>query len=46
MKLILRFFSINYFKTSCLDAEREYIEPTRIEHSLSSWFGSYKNNKK
>jgi len=44
MKLILRFFSINHF--NCLDAEREYIEPTRIEHSLSSWFGSYKNNKK
>jgi len=29
MKSILRFSSINSFKASCLDAEREYMGPTR-----------------
>ena len=28
MKPVLRFFSMNSFRASCLDAEREYIGPT------------------
>jgi len=28
MKPILRFFSMNSFRASCLDAKREYIGPT------------------
>jgi len=29
MKPVLRFFSINFLRASCLDAEREYIRPIR-----------------
>jgi len=29
MKPVLRFSSMNFFRASCSDAEREYIEPTR-----------------
>jgi len=29
MKPVLRFSSMNFFKASYSDAEREYIEPTR-----------------
>jgi len=28
MKPVLRFFSMNSLRASCLDAERKYIEPT------------------
>jgi len=28
IKLMLRFFSMNFLRASCLDAEREYIGPT------------------
>jgi len=28
MRPMLRFFSINFFKASCSNAEREYIGPT------------------
>ena len=29
MKPVLRFFLMNFLKASCLDAEREYMGPTR-----------------
>ena len=29
MKLVLRFFSMNFLRASCLDAKREYIELIR-----------------
>jgi len=30
MKPILRFFSMNFLRAFCLDAEREYMGPTRL----------------